>query len=54
MGDLEVLGWFVLGAIALFVAGALIADREKKPKSNVRLPRRTAWDRAAHYYEDRS
>jgi hypothetical protein len=53
-GDLEVFAWFVLGALALVIGAVIACDHEKKPKDNVRLPRKTAWDRASRYYEDRS
>lgn len=45
-----------LGACAVIMLVALVAvvvDSETKRRNhNVRLPRKTAWDRAAKYYQD--
>jgi len=53
VGDLEVLGWLVCGLFILVAVVTVIASHEaKKRKPNIRLPRHTAWDRAAKYYGD--
>jgi hypothetical protein len=51
---LEQIGMAVMALIILIGVVAAIADFERKPKrkSNIRLPRTTAWDRARGYYGD--
>lgn len=44
--------WISVGLILLVAIVALIVEHEtKKRKQNIRLPRRTAWDRFRQYQD---
>lgn len=56
MSDGELFLAFTLGAVGLACGLVIWISHElkKPPKSNVRVPKRTSWERAAKYYEDRT
>lgn len=45
--------WCSVALILLIAIVSCISTHEaRKPKKNIRLPRRVSWDRAAKYYGD--
>lgn len=53
MSDEAVIALFIAIPVTAFIAGGLLADlsfKRKKPKSNIRVPRSTLWERTNQYH----